>query len=398
MTHGKANNHSHRIPQQFGALLQQRPVVEGSAYDNFATAGKKIQPPGAKPQPLVNLQKTRSTSLTVSKQPLREDTSPRYARSLQAQSTVLRGGVIACANHRQGGRFRQIEARANLRVKKSGLWTGEHPFAISQGSPSLARQNSSWSNAPAATPAPLGAGCPAKAARRHLRSMPCVRTSSLELNNRMVSRHRFDGSAKPVIRGRTGLVAAGPVYSLTSDRRPSSDRSLLCARPFAIEHTGGHRHASNSCHAVAWHHHLLSDRSGALSPPYADAINVGGVRGRGFRKGADGGSPAVSVQSRAKATRGKAGTAVVTGHVRRSTAGTGLRVGEAIAVWPATSEFMDVTGRRDARLFHTSGDGLGIQQPGSMTWGTKAKVQTPSGRADDSAMCPAVARNDRRVA
>lgn len=98
MTHGKANNHSHRIPQQFGALLQQRPVVEGSAYDNFATAGKKIQPPGAKPQPLVNLQKTRSTSLTVSKQPLRENTSPHCARSLQAQSTVLRGGVGTCPN------------------------------------------------------------------------------------------------------------------------------------------------------------------------------------------------------------------------------------------------------------------------------------------------------------
>jgi hypothetical protein len=49
----------------------------------------------------------------------------------------------------------------------------------------------------------------------------------------------------------------------------------------------------------------------------------------------------------AKATKGKAGTAEVKGLVRRSTAGTGLRVGEAVAVQPATSEFMDVTGRRD---------------------------------------------------
>jgi len=45
----------------------------------------------------------------------------------------------------------------------------------------------------------------------------------------------------------------------------------------------------------------------------------------------------------AKATEGKAGTAVVTGHVRRSTTGTGLRVGVADAVRPATSEVMDVT-------------------------------------------------------
>lgn len=51
--------------------------------------------------------------------------------------------------------------------------------------------------------------------------------------------------------------------------------------------------------------------------------------------------------SQAKATEGKAGMAGVTGPVRRSTAGTGLRVGEAGAVQPATSEFMDVTAGRD---------------------------------------------------
>lgn len=50
----------------------------------------------------------------------------------------------------------------------------------------------------------------------------------------------------------------------------------------------------------------------------------------------------------AKATKGKAGTAEVKGLVRRSTTGTGLRVGAAVAVQPATSEIMDVTGRRDA--------------------------------------------------
>jgi len=49
----------------------------------------------------------------------------------------------------------------------------------------------------------------------------------------------------------------------------------------------------------------------------------------------------------AKATKGKAGTAGVNGPVRRSTAGTGLRVGEASADLPATSEIMDATARRD---------------------------------------------------
>ena len=48
-------------------------------------------------------------------------------------------------------------------------------------------------------------------------------------------------------------------------------------------------------------------------------------------------------ESLAKATKGKAGMAVGTAHVRRSTAGTGLRVGEAVAVQPATSEIMDAT-------------------------------------------------------
>jgi len=48
-------------------------------------------------------------------------------------------------------------------------------------------------------------------------------------------------------------------------------------------------------------------------------------------------------ESQAKATEGKAGMAVGTPHVRRSTAGTGLQVGAAGAVQPATSEIMDAT-------------------------------------------------------
>lgn len=50
-----------------------------------------------------------------------------------------------------------------------------------------------------------------------------------------------------------------------------------------------------------------------------------------------------TTQSLAKATKGKAGMAAGKPSVRRSTAGTGLRVGEAVAVQPATPEIMDVT-------------------------------------------------------
>lgn len=49
-------------------------------------------------------------------------------------------------------------------------------------------------------------------------------------------------------------------------------------------------------------------------------------------------------------------------------------------------------GRGKRPTHFSSGDGLGIQQPGSFKRGTRAKVQTPSGRARDRAMCPAVAR------
>lgn len=49
------------------------------------------------------------------------------------------------------------------------------------------------------------------------------------------------------------------------------------------------------------------------------------------------------IVSRAKATEGKAGNAEGTPLVRQATTGTGLRVGAADAVQPATSEIMDVT-------------------------------------------------------
>lgn len=64
-------------------------------------------------------------------------------------------------------------------------------------------------------------------------------------------------------------------------------------------------------------------------------------------------APAAFSNPVAKATEGKAGMAGINGPVRRSTAGTGLQVGEASADLPTTSEFMDVTGRRDA---HTNSE------------------------------------------
>jgi hypothetical protein len=44
-------------------------------------------------------------------------------------------------------------------------------------------------------------------------------------------------------------------------------------------------------------------------------------------------------------------------------------------------------------LHFSSGDGLGIHQPGSITWVGDIVATGPSGRARDRAMCPAVAGN-----
>lgn|SRR5579872_561503 len=52
-----------------------------------------------------------------------------------------------------------------------------------------------------------------------------------------------------------------------------------------------------------------------------------------------------------------------------------------------------VTGRRDAHPSFSSGGGLGIHQPGSMTRGFALQRQPASGRARDRAICPAVARS-----
>lgn len=278
MTHGKANNHSHRIPQQFGALLQQRPVVEGSAYDNFATAGKKIQPPGAKPQPLVNLQKTRSTSLTVSKQPLREDTSPHCARLLQAQSTVLRGGVGACPNR--------------ARCRHCGQGEREEQLFFES-----------------------------RRARRRLD---------------LVSRAWRSGRTSPQPSFHSASAAASALPTSTSAATASLPMKRLWScwmsygRASGLELPSFHRAKTISVIGSA------RGTSAMLHPGVADGL-----------------------------------TASLAGRDRGDS-------------------------RRDGNQF-SSGDGLGIQQPGSITWGTKAKVQTPSGRADDSAICPAVARNDRRV-
>jgi hypothetical protein len=330
--------------------------------------------------------------------------------------------------------------------------------------------------APSATPI---SSSKASASRTRVSLTSSSARSSVD---RMVSRHRFDGVATPVIRHRTVQAVVHSVCSPVSGLRRACSLLLADDLPAPSAHICERVEPSGFCHASAWHHHLLSERGGALSPPCTGARHAGGVRDRGFRKGADGGSPASSQESQAKATRGKPGMAGADGAVRRNNRREGLRVGEPTRIgklsWPAlgrTSNVSDLgvtagetapslnsansfsvlgSARGTSAMLHPgaedgstaslagrdsgdraerrsansvtdgaangslpsgesepwvtlalapsvfgSGGGLGIQQPGSMTRGTRAKVQTPSGRARNRAMCPAVARSfERRAA
>jgi hypothetical protein len=104
----------------------------------------------------------------------------------------------------------------------------------------------------------------------------------------------------------------------------------------------------------------------------------------------------------AKAIKGKAGTAEVKGLVRGSTTGTGLRVGEAVAVQPATSEFMDATGRRDAHQFQVGGNGKSQSAQESRPVPREGKIasEARSGRSKEASLrregeagLPSVPRN-----
>lgn len=101
------------------------------------------------------------------------------------------------------------------------------------------------------------------------------------------------------------------------------------------------------------------------------------------------------IESRAKVTEGKA---AITGMAQKSPAPTGLRVGEPARTgelsWPALGRTSNVSERGvtagETAPNSSSGDGLGIHEPGSMTWGGDTVATAPSGRADESAKCPAV--------
>jgi hypothetical protein len=106
-----------------------------------------------------------------------------------------------------------------------------------------------------------------------------LRTPSSDIE--LVSRHRPDGSVRPVSVDRRVQAGARPICSPASGLCRACGLPHAGVRPVAIEHTAERERASDFCHASAWHHHLLSGRSEALSSPLADACDAGASHDRG---------------------------------------------------------------------------------------------------------------------
>lgn len=109
-----------------------------------------------------------------------------FAPATQALVEVVRlcGGVPSWEQDRISGERRQTCGGANLSPKKSALWTGEFPSAISPRSRRPARLFSSWSNASPAIAARRSAISPDVAVCLALRSTSCSPISSRGSNER----------------------------------------------------------------------------------------------------------------------------------------------------------------------------------------------------------------------
>lgn len=243
---------------------------------------------------------SRCASVVNSRQLKRDqirDSAPRCEGVLPSQSRVLRcvGGVSWGANQRHDACCRQISGRTKMSAKISGPLSGEFPSAISLASHLLARQSTSSPREPAAIRDQRGAGF-AASGRRRAQSMPSWPTSSLGSNNQMVSRHRFDGFATLVIRGRKVQAVLRSVCSLVLGLRRACNHLHADDLPSPIAHTFEQIEPSGLCHAFAWPHHLLSDRGGGSIP----ALRRHGKCRRLARSRCpkvDGGSPAIFARS-----------------------------------------------------------------------------------------------------
>lgn len=192
----KANHSSHCsfYPPHWGAARRRTPV-EWKPYNNFVVVGT------------VNLRGCGSASQ------MPQTSGRRFSAALQAQSSVLRGGVSSWEQVRISGACRQILAGALMRPKISGLGIGEFPSANSRNSRNPARQSNIWSSAATATAARLCDGCRARARRQVVLSAQLLPISCLGFSerrsesNQRQSRNGWDQRSRKTIDRRNGVVS-----------------------------------------------------------------------------------------------------------------------------------------------------------------------------------------------
>lgn len=293
--------------------------------------------------------------------------APRCAAALPVRSIVLRwvGGVSWGTNQQHGGGDRPASNGEHL------FPTVHHktatPSRLRPARSGRARRQQSLPIARTSLSAAPNSGYPVTETRRSTRSWSswtkCARASGLE---RGVSWQLTQSPTVALTNTPQPFAAASPISqpaSLPASVSPAMDAANTgrCSLPGAVAATtipwlaAIGATALASCKATSPRRHRCANRFSSLL---------------------------AAIESRAKATKGKAGTAVVTGHVRRSTAGTGLRVGEAGAAQSATSEFMDVTAGETA-LISIPATALGMRgdgpQPGALPLNfSTAGVDTPS--------------------
>ncbi len=301
--HGKANHRTHTLsPGCFSRWHSRHDLntIEGTRTQLFHYKWKFSFPA------------SQCAALQLS----RVATADRFSHCeglLPVQSTVLRFGGVPWANHQSRGVAGPV-------ANGEQVFPGVHQIPET-GSPSRrarsghARQRPNLPSAPRSQSAAPNSGSRAIAIPPTRSSwscsMSCVRASGPEEYPRGVW-YGSQGPQRSILDGPSRMTETGRLVGEVG-RGEADFRSRLALSQSALVPAMAADTATSPD---------LTDR------PVAVVVN----------------------RSRAKATRGKTGTAAGKPSVRRSTAGTGLRVGEAIAVWPATSEFMDVTAGETALI------------------------------------------------
>lgn len=331
-------------------------------------------------------------------------------RPCEAESIVFHGGVASWRGI-QGGASRQCPVpRAGttgpkMDPKETGLWTEKSCSATSRGSQCRAAPNSSSSSAPAVRALPPSAGSLERAARPVKRSVPWLRTSWCGSDSDRAPRC---AAALQV----QSIVLRGGVASWRANQQRDGLRCQGERFERLFEETFGPNDCRNSVassasfgairsRTLSWHsasaarsaRRNSTSRASANLPTkrlWSCSTSCGRASGLencvGVVTSGEAAKRLINVDLRSRVSVGP-GVTRTSSPLRCNSVSDGafagsLPLGEiepsvTLACPPSES---------------SSGDGLGIHQPGSMTRGFASRRQPPSGRARDRAICPAVAR------